>query len=85
MCDRSGVRYSKRSGSEGCVSGLLVFPYQLQRFKIQRIAFTYEDDSYLRFEKKILEERLGVEIDDDAIVREEKLPDRLFNRPRALV
>lgn len=33
------------------------FPYQAQHFKIQGTAFTYEDDSHLRFEEKILEER----------------------------
>lgn len=33
------------------------FPYQAQHFKIQGTAFTYEDDSQLRFEEKILEER----------------------------
>lgn len=33
------------------------FPYQAQHFKIQGIAFTYEDDSHLRFKEKILEER----------------------------
>lgn len=33
------------------------FPYQPQHFKIQGITFTYEDDSHLRFEEKLLEER----------------------------
>lgn len=33
------------------------FPYQPQHFKIQGTTFTYEDDSHLRFEEKLLEER----------------------------
>ena len=33
------------------------FPYQEQHFKIQGMAFTYRDDSKLREEEKLLEQR----------------------------
>ena len=37
------------------------FPYNPQHFKIAGTAFTYEEDSRLRHEEKILEERKEVE------------------------
>lgn len=33
------------------------FPYQAQHFKVQGTAFTYQDDSSLRMEEKLLEQR----------------------------
>lgn len=33
------------------------FPYNTQHFKIEGMAFSYADDSRLRFEEKLLEER----------------------------
>ena len=46
------------------------FPYQEQHFKIQGTPFTYSEDSILRMEEKLLEERRAVAEEKKRLVEE---------------
>lgn len=46
------------------------FPYQEQHFKIQGTPFTYSEDSILRMEEKLLEERRAVAEEEKRLVEE---------------